>query len=261
VRESLIFSARLRLRPFTIPDTEKVAFANKALSLLALEDFGDMLVGDESNGEGLPKHARKRLTVGVELAANPSILFADEPTSGLDSLSASVVISSLERAAKQERLTVVCTIHQPSQSVFQMFDNLLLLRKGGVCVYNGPIASLDAYLQSTHHSPRFSLSSEANPADQVLDIFCGPGGEGVDWSLRYEESDMAVAAKKAHEDDAAKLGEIATDTRPPDFTSELWVVIQRELLVFWRTPTYMAARFLWTIAANIIVGVVYRGNR
>ena len=86
VQESLIFAARLRLRPFTIPDQDKVAFANNVLSLLELEEYADMLVGNEAAGEGLPKHARKRLTVGVELCANPSILFADEPTSGLDSL-------------------------------------------------------------------------------------------------------------------------------------------------------------------------------
>lgn len=75
VRESLIFAARARLRPFSLPDHKKISFAMKIMNLLELDDFADMLVGDESSGEGLPKHARKRLTVGVELAANPSILF------------------------------------------------------------------------------------------------------------------------------------------------------------------------------------------
>lgn len=80
VRESLVFAARMRLRPFDTADVAKVSFANKILTLLQLEEFADMLVGEEARGEGLPKHARKRLTVGVELAANPSIVFADEPT-------------------------------------------------------------------------------------------------------------------------------------------------------------------------------------
>ena len=78
VRESLIFAARARLRPFSLPDHKKISFAMKIMNLLALDDFADMLVGDESSGEGLPKHARKRLTVGVELAANPSILFGKQ---------------------------------------------------------------------------------------------------------------------------------------------------------------------------------------
>ena len=82
VIESLIFAARMRLRPFSLEDYKKVAFATNIMKLLELEDYADMLVGDEAAGEGIPKHARKRLTVGVELAANPSILFCDEPTSG-----------------------------------------------------------------------------------------------------------------------------------------------------------------------------------
>lgn len=82
VMESLIFAARMRLRPFSLPDYKKVAFATNIMKVLELEEYADMLVGDEASGEGLPKHARKRLTVGVELAANPSILFCDEPTSG-----------------------------------------------------------------------------------------------------------------------------------------------------------------------------------
>lgn len=81
VMESLIFAARMRLRPFSLADYKKVAFATNIMKLLELEEFADMLVGDEASGQGLPKHARKRLTIGVELAANPSILFCDEPTS------------------------------------------------------------------------------------------------------------------------------------------------------------------------------------
>lgn len=110
VHESLIFAARMRLRPFSLADDKKVAFANIIMNLLELDEFADMLVGDEASGEGLPKHARKRLTVGVELAANPSILFADEPTSGLDSLSAALVVKSLRKAATIQGLTVVCTV-------------------------------------------------------------------------------------------------------------------------------------------------------
>lgn len=262
MRESLIFAARMRLRPFTILDEERVKFASNLLSLLDFEDYAEMLVGDESRGEGLPKHARKRLTVGVELAGNPSILFADEPTSGLDSLSASVVVSSLERAAKKEGLTVVCTIHQPSRGVFEVFDNLLLLRKGGVCVYNGPISGIGNHIQTAPDGERFIMPSNINPADHVLDVFCGPGGEGVDWASLYEMSDMAIRSKKSFNAcpcDSCQSGEIDVDTTPQSFLSELYIEVQRELLVFWRTPSYMATRFWWTIVANLIVGVIYLG--
>lgn len=260
VRESLVFAARMRLRPFSLADEAKVGFASKILELLELSEFADMLVGDEASGEGIPKHARKRLTVGVELAGNPSILFADEPTSGLDSLSASVVVSSLERAAKQEGLTIVCTIHQPSREVFEAFDALLLLRKGGVCVYNGMIDQLNAYMQTAPNGSEYAMPDETNPADHVLDVFCGPLGEKQNWGRFYERSDMAKAALASFDSCSCaccEAGEIKVDMNPQSFVSELYLVFQRQALAQWRTPTYMAVRFWWTIIANLIVGLVY----
>ena len=260
VRESLVFAARMRLRPYSIQDSAKIEFAGKIIKLLDLNEFADMLVGDEASGEGLPKHARKRLTVGVELASNPSILFADEPTSGLDSLSASVVVASLERAARQEGLTVVCTIHQPSRSVFESFDNLLLLRKGGVCVYNGKVANLDQYMQSAPNGEEYAMPDEVNPADHILEVFCGPFGEKQDWADLFRKSDMATAASKSFDSCGCSYcqgGEICVDSHSQSFMSELYIVFQRQMLAHWRTPTYMAIRFWWTVIANIMTGAIY----
>ncbi len=81
---------------------------------------------------------RKRVSIAVELAANPSILFLDEPTTGLDARSAEVVIRNIRTIANSGR-TVVCTIHQPSPRVFYHFDKLLLLKRGGKVVYFGDI--------------------------------------------------------------------------------------------------------------------------
>jgi len=256
VRESLIFAARMRLRPFSIQDADKTVFAEEILSLLELQEFADMLVGDEASGEGLPKHARKRLTVGVELASNPSILFADEPTSGLDSLSAELVVSTLHRAAKRRGLTIVCTIHQPSLGVFRAFDELLLLRKGGVCVYNGPVADLDGYMTSAPNGHQYAMKEGDNPADHALSVFCGPAGAHQDWSELYESSDMAANAVRLFNSSPYE-SEIVVDSTPRGIASELYVLLQRQLLSNYRTPTYMAVRFWWTVAANLVVGLVY----
>ena len=261
VRESLVFAARMRLRPFTIQDTDKIAFAEEILLLLELHDFADMLVGDEARGEGLPKHARKRLTVGVELASNPSILFADEPTSGLDSLSAELVVSTLHRAAKIRGLTIICTIHQPSLGVFRAFDNLLLLRKGGICVYNGPVADLDTYMTSVPNGKRYVMAEGDNPADHVLDVFCGPKGGDEDWSQLYLTSDMATRVLRLFNscpcDLCQQKCDIRVDCTPRGFSSELYILFQRQILSHYRTPTYMAVRFWWTVVSNLIVGLIY----
>lgn len=42
--------------------------------------------------DGLSTEQRMRLTIAVELVANPSIIFMDEPTSSLDARAASIVM-------------------------------------------------------------------------------------------------------------------------------------------------------------------------
>lgn len=96
-----------------------------------MEAYGDAIVGT------LGVEHRKRLTIGVELAAKPKLLlFLDEPTSGLDSQSAMAIMKFLRELADSGQ-AILCTIHQPSYQLFQFFDRLLLLRKGGQTVYFG----------------------------------------------------------------------------------------------------------------------------
>ena len=81
VRESLTFSALLRQSKNT-PNSDKLAYVEEVIKLLDMQDFAEAVVGIP--GEGLNVEQRKRLTIGVELAAKPDLLlFLDEPTSGL----------------------------------------------------------------------------------------------------------------------------------------------------------------------------------
>lgn len=86
VREALRFSADLR-QPYETPQEEKYAYVEEIIALLEMEDIADAIIG--SPQAGLAVEQRKRVTIGVELAAKPELLlFLDEPTSGLDSQSA-----------------------------------------------------------------------------------------------------------------------------------------------------------------------------
>ena len=100
--------------------------------MCGLEAYGDAVVGS------LGVEHRKRTTIAVELVAKPSLIFLDEPTSGLDSQSAWAIMAFLRKLA-DSGLSILCTIHQPSAELFQVFDRLLLLRKGGQTVYFGDI--------------------------------------------------------------------------------------------------------------------------
>ncbi|CRK30985.1 hypothetical protein BN1723_003728 [Verticillium longisporum] len=111
VREALNFSALLR-QPAHVPKAEKLAYVDEVIKLLDMEEYAEAVVGVP--GEGLNVEQRKRLTIGVELAAKPPLLlFVDEPTSGLDSQTSWAILDLLEKLTKSGQ-AILCTIHQPS---------------------------------------------------------------------------------------------------------------------------------------------------
>lgn len=174
IRESLEFSMALRLPRSSVvaTDAERASFIDKQLDLLELNDIQDQLAGHCSMEQN------KRLTLGVELVANPSIVFADEPTSGLDARAASIVMRVLQKVARSGRV-VVATIHQPSVQVFNRFDDLLLLKRGGQIVFFGELGveakSLISYFESIPGVP--SCPEGTNPAAWMLDVI--GGGTGI----------------------------------------------------------------------------------
>ena len=132
VREAMRFSAYLR-QPQHVSKEEKDAYVEEMIELLELQDLSEALVFS------LNVEARKRLTIGVELASKPELLlFLDEPTSGLDAQSAWNLVRFLRKLADNGQ-AILCTIHQPSSLLFQTFDKLLLLERGGETVYFGDI--------------------------------------------------------------------------------------------------------------------------
>ncbi|GKF29988.1 ABC transporter G family member 29-like protein, partial [Tanacetum coccineum] len=136
VYESLVFSAFLRL-PEDISKEEKMLYVEEVMELVELENLKDMIVGIPGV-TGLSTQQRKRLTIAVELVANPSIIFMDEPTTGLDARAAAIVMRTVRNTVDTGR-TVVCTIHQPGVDIFEAFDELLLMKTGGEVIYSGPL--------------------------------------------------------------------------------------------------------------------------
>ena len=106
----------------------------KCLEMCGLERYADAIVGT------LNVEYKKRTTIAVELVAKPRLLlFLDEPTSGLDSQSAWAIVSFLRELADKAGQAILCTIHQPSGELFEVFDRLLLLKVGGQTVYFGDL--------------------------------------------------------------------------------------------------------------------------
>jgi len=99
-------------------------FVDEVMDLVELTPLENALVG-LPGVTGLSTEQRKRLTIAVELVANPSIIFMDEPTSGLDARAAAIVMRTVRNTVNTGR-TVVCTIHQPSIDIFEAFDEVSL---------------------------------------------------------------------------------------------------------------------------------------
>ncbi|KAL7914249.1 ABC-2 type transporter domain-containing protein [Trichoderma velutinum] len=261
VRESLRFSAMLR-QPKSVPKAEKYAFVEEVIKMLNMEEFANAVVGVP--GEGLNVEQRKLLTIGVELAAKPKLLlFLDEPTSGLDSQSSWAICSFLRKLADSGQ-AILCTVHQPSAILFQTFDRLLFLAKGGKTVYFGNIGdnshTLLEYFEE--HGAR-KCGDEENPAEYMLEIVNnGVNDKGEDWPSVWKSSSEFQAVQtelgRLHEEklaegssveDASSQSEFATP-----FATQLWEVTYRIFQQYWRIPSYIFAKFLLGIAAGLFIG-------
>ena len=167
VRESLQFSAILRQPPH-VSMQDKMDYVEEIIRVLELESISDAMVGDI--GQGLNVEQRKRLSIGVELAAKPELLILDEPTSGLDSQSAWTICSLLQTLAHHGQ-AVICTIHQPSSAIFNMFDELLFITDGGRTLYFGTIGqesrTVVSYFERLGATP---CRVDENPAEWLFEI-------------------------------------------------------------------------------------------
>lgn len=105
---------------------------------MGLHDCADSKIGNW-HLRGLSGGEKKRLSISLEIVTHPQVLFLDEPTTGLDSAAAFFVVEALRNIAHDGRI-VVCTIHQPSSDVFNLFDDLLLISSGET-VYFGEAKS------------------------------------------------------------------------------------------------------------------------
>ena len=109
--------------------------------------------------------------MGMELVAEPSVLFLDEPTSGLDSTSSLEICSILRELAAEQGLNVTAVLHQPRYEIFELFHDVLLLGPGGVTVYLGPAETAISYFESL--DPLYRVPQRSNPADFLMDLISG----------------------------------------------------------------------------------------
>ncbi|VAI82045.1 unnamed protein product [Triticum turgidum subsp. durum] len=166
VQENLWFNARCRL-PVEMSQAEKVLVVERVIESLGLQPVRDSLVGTVEK-RGISGGQRKRVNVGLEMVMEPSVLILDEPTSGLDSASSLLLLRALRREA-MEGVNISMVVHQPSYTLYNMFDDLILLAKGGMPVYHGPVKKVEEYFKGLG----IVVPDRVNPPDYYIDILEG----------------------------------------------------------------------------------------
>ncbi|KAK8645778.1 hypothetical protein V6N13_119591 [Hibiscus sabdariffa] len=190
---------------------------------------------------------------------------------GVDGLSteqrkraAAIVMRTVRNTVDTGR-TVVCTIHQPSIDIFESFDELLLMKRGGQLIYAGPLGRnshhLVEYFEAIPGVPK--IKEGYNPATWMLEISF-PAFENqlnVDFAEIYAKSSL-------YQRNQELIKELSTPTPGSQdlffptkyslpFLSQCKVCFLKQHWSYMRNPPYNAIRFFITIFVGILFGLIY----
>ncbi|KAA1075362.1 ATP-binding cassette transporter snq2 [Puccinia graminis f. sp. tritici] len=260
VREALELSALLR-QPKSIPRWAKLADVDRIIGWLGLKELEDAIIGTPS--AGLCLEDRKKLSIAVELVARPKILCLDEPVSGMDSQSATHIIQLLRRLASQFNLTVVVTVHQPSVEIFESFDRLILLQKGGNLAYFGPRDRAVAYFEA--QSSRQYTSIE-HPAEYLIDSMRKSHEEqdriidGVvlsEWRSSSEHQATVERIEQLNSEAFSLDQSIFNNQRGGVIYTEIKELTKRFSRHFWRDSSFGFTQIFTATAVSVLIGLSF----
>ncbi|CAF4968382.1 unnamed protein product, partial [Rotaria sp. Silwood1] len=248
VHENIFFSANLRLS-YTMTHKQRLARVEEVIEQLSLHSCANTRIGTEFK-RGVSGGERKRTCIAMELVLSPKILFLDEPTTGLDASTACDVMKCLKNLSRNG-CTIVFSIHQPRQSIFELFDTVLLLSNGRI-VYLGPSNSLHTYF--IDHG--FPYRESNNPADFVLDLLIQEARNDRIKTLyeAYLNSSMHNLMINRLKDISYDSNNARVQEEQPfrNIASDLFYVSQRTL----RNAIRNSALLAWQNAVAIILAVL-----
>ncbi|EDV57509.1 ATP-binding cassette sub-family G member 1 [Drosophila erecta] len=278
VEETMLMSATLKISNKCVSLKEKRTLIDYLLNSLKLSKTRQTKCSNLSGGQ------KKRLSIALELIDNPAVLFLDEPTTGLDSSSSFDTIQLLRGLANEGR-TIVCTIHQPSTNIYNLF-NLVYVLSAGRCTYQGTPQNTVMFLSSVG----LECPPYHNPADFLLECANGDYGDQTealaeaakDIRWRYDQQLMqGETADEPSETQVAKFNEsqspgqvqvqvqkieiqnmesskdLTKHIYPPTEYMRLWLLIGRCHLQFFRDWTLTYLKLGIHVLCSILIGLFF----
>ncbi|XP_048768264.2 protein white-like isoform X1 [Ostrea edulis] len=265
VREHLTFRALLRMDKRK-HRTERLQIVEDLMQELGLTKCAETIIGLPGRTKGISGGEMKRLSFASELLTNPPLMFCDEATSGLDSFMAGSVIQALKSMVRNGR-TILCTIHQPSSEVFELFDEIFLLAEGRVA-FTGSISDGLQFFKNNGHSCPMNY----NPADHfVLTVAIVPGKEterkervkklcdNFKVSETYTRMAEGISELSDHQHVSKEIEDHLNDS-----TRYEAPIVQQVKSLFWRSwvtairdPLIVRVKFIQTIFFAVVLGLVY----
>jgi EPP (Eye Pigment Precursor) family transporter len=265
VKEHLWFQSQLKMDR-EVTDDIRAERVEDVMHEMGLVKCADVMIGIPGRIKGISGGERKRLAFASEVLTNPPLLFLDEPTSGLDSYMARNILQTLKVMAAKGR-TIVCTIHQPSSEVFELFDRLLLMSEGRVA-YLGPAKDATLFFAGCG----FRLPPNYNPADYFVHTLAVEPGNELHCREKikiicdsYAQSPQAEHVRKVitesnfHEDGAMYDEESFPEVSPykASWFKQLCVVFWRCWLNNMREPVIVRMRFFQITVMAFIFGLIF----
>lgn len=251
VEETLLYSARLRLRGPTKTATERV---RELLTELGLDHVAGSRIGSES-ARGISGGEKRRVSIGVDIVHDPAVLLIDEPTSGLDSAAALQVTYLLKSMARNQGKTIVLTIHQPGFRILELFDQVVLL-SNGIVLHHGPLHLLEERLIFAGHC----IPRHVNVLEFAIDVT-----ESLLTDTEENDSEEIEDKQENEYDHARKLSNLKNCEENHMFYTnssfkEVLILSQRFSYNIFRTKQLFAARTIQAIVAGVLLGTIFMNS-
>lgn len=251
VKEAMRIAADLKIGS-SLSDKAKDMLIDDVLDNLDLIKSKETRCGALSGGQ------KKRLSIALELIDNPPVMFLDEPTTGLDALSSHQCICLLQSLAKAGR-TIICTIHQPSAAIFEMFDNVYLLVDGR-CVYDGATKNtIDFFSGVGLQCPKYH-----NPADFMIEVVSGEYGNYIDQLEKLAGNGncwktTSTGKMESQENCYFKEDKATVLIQAPTEMERFFVLLNRCMVQLFRDWTVTHLKLLMHICVGILLGLLFTG--